>query len=91
MQEMAERGDGSSKFGLLTHVPKPHTSYHDFRDYDPYYFGVSPEERFADCVWPKNPFKLDTPDYQKLSAKCKEEVVWQNILMDSTREGFFTG
>ena len=91
-QEMAERApDGKSKFGVLDHEPKPHTSFHDFRDYDPYYYGVSPEERFADCVWPKNPFKLDHPDYNKLSAKCKEEVVWQNILMDETREGFFTG
>ena len=26
-----------------------------------------------------------------MSAKCKEEVVWKNVLMDQTREGFYTG
>jgi len=56
-------GDGASVFGAKSHVPVPHESYHDFRDYDPDFFGVSADEHFADCVWPKNPFKLDTPDY----------------------------
>ena len=69
-------GEEAGKFGVLEHKPKPHETFHDFRDYDPYYYGHDPDEHFEDCVWPKNPLKLDTPDYQYLSAKCKEEVVW---------------
>jgi len=63
-KEMAEFGDGASKFGKVVHTKAvPHTSYHDFRDYDPYFYGVSPEERFADCKWPKDLFRLHTPEY----------------------------
>ena len=63
IREEKAMGDGASVFGEKTHEPIPHESYHDFRDYDPDYYGVSADEYYADCVWPKNPFKLDTPDY----------------------------
>ena len=63
MRELALFKDDASKFGLIEHVPKPHDSYKDFRDYDPYRYKVSADELFADCVWPKNPFKLDTAYY----------------------------
>ena len=56
ISEEKKMGDGASSFGEKTHTPIPHESFHDFRDYDPDYFGVSAEEHFADCVWPKNPF-----------------------------------
>ena len=34
---------------------------------------------------------LDTPEYQALSAKCKEELIWRLTLQDPRREGFFRG
>ena len=84
-----EKARAGGEFGLEEHEPIPHKQFFDYRDYDPYYYGDG--DRFADCVWPKDQLQLDTPEYQNLSAKCKEEVIWQNILMDSVREKFFTG
>lgn len=63
LREKAALGDGSSVFGEVEHELNPHDSWKDFRDYDPMYYGVSAEQHFADCKWPENPFKLDTPDY----------------------------
>ena len=34
---------------------------------------------------------LDTKEYQALSAKCKEELIWRLTLQDPRREGFFRG
>lgn len=63
IREETAMGDGSSSFGAKSHKAVPHTSYHDFRDYDPEFYGMSPEEYYADCVFPQDPFKLDTPEY----------------------------
>lgn len=63
ISEEKRMGDGASSFGGRTHVPVPHTSYYDYRDYDPEYYGKPAEELYAECVWPENKFKLDTPEY----------------------------
>jgi hypothetical protein len=34
---------------------------------------------------------LDTPEYQAMSAMCKEELIWKKLLTDGTRQMFFTG
>lgn len=34
---------------------------------------------------------LDTPDYQELSAFCKQEIIWTNVIKDRTPERFFVG
>lgn len=34
---------------------------------------------------------LDRPEYQAMSAMCKEELIWQNCLEDGTRLRFFKG
>ena len=61
IREERRMGDGASVFGVKSHEAVPHTSYYDFRDYDPDYYGMSPEEYYADCVFPEDHFKLDTP------------------------------
>lgn len=55
--------DGASKWGEAEHELKPYDSWKDFRDYDPLYYGMGADEWFADCKWPADPFKLNTPDY----------------------------
>ena len=34
---------------------------------------------------------LDTPQYQALSAACKEEIIWNKCIADRTPERFFVG
>ena len=34
---------------------------------------------------------LDTPEYQALSACCKEEIIWINSIIDRSPERFFVG
>ena len=74
--------------------------FHDFRDYEPDKYGGA--DIFSDCHWPKGTLDkhsqiintmpdLDTPEYQALSAKCKEELIWRLTLQDPRREGFFKG
>jgi hypothetical protein len=62
---------------------------YDWREYEPnLYEGKDP---YTECHYSGDKNTLDTPEYQSLSAMCKEEIVWQNILTDGTRERFFTG
>ena len=77
------------------HQKIPADSYFDWRDYEPdRYGGTNP---YHGCVWPKTTDRhgitehLDTKEYQALSALCKSEVVWRNILSDIQREDFFVG
>lgn len=62
---------------------------YDWREYEPdLYDGKNP---YGNCVFPEDRDHLDTPEYQSMSAMCKEELIWQNILGDGTRERFFKG
>ena len=77
------------------HRKIPADQYHDWRDHDPErYGGTNP---YRKCVWPKTTDEhgftehLDSQEYQALSALCKSEVVWRNILSDVQREDFFVG
>lgn len=74
--------------------------FHDFRDYDNEY--PKDHDHFRDCKWPKGTLdrysnivntmpNLDTPEYQILSARCKQELIWRLTLQDPRREGFFVG
>ena len=63
LREKAVMDDGSSEWGVSYHETIPHETWMDFRDYDPMYYGMSADEHYADCKWPKNPLKLDTDDY----------------------------
>lgn len=74
--------------GQTDHEPQPHADWYDWRTHDPTRF---PKDIYDDCKWPKDVKNLDTPEYQMLSAKCKEELVWRNCLEDETRELFFVG
>ena len=63
---------------------------YDWREYAPdLHKGVDP---YAHCPMKAGDRKhLDGPEYQSMSAECKEEMIWQNILGDGTRQHFFTG
>ena len=63
---------------------------YDWREYKPdLHKGVDP---YADCPVKAEELKhLDGPEYQAMSAMCKEELIWQKILSDGTRQKFFTG
>lgn len=45
------------------------------------------------CHFPEDADSVlfDTPEYQKLSAFCKEEMIWRMVLSDRRRERFYTG
>lgn len=62
--------------------------FYDWRDYEPHLYKDDP---YAYCVWPKNTDHLDTPEYQALSALCKEELIWRLSLKDERRERFYAG
>ena len=34
---------------------------------------------------------LDTPEYQALSAKCKQDIIWDNCISNRDPERFFIG
>lgn len=34
---------------------------------------------------------LDTAEYQAMSAKCKQELIWKRVKQDDTPERFFVG
>jgi len=74
--------------GQTDHGAQPHEGWYDWRSNDPTRF---PKDLYDACKWPKEVKNLDTPEYQALSALCKEEVVWRNCLEDETRELFFVG
>ena len=61
--------------GQTDHTPKPHTSTYDWREYDPKRYSFDP---YAKCNFPEGEMrkKLDTPQYQNMSAMCKEELIW---------------
>lgn len=63
--------------------------WRDWRDYDPYRYGG--EDPYAHCKFPEDTENLDTPEYQALSAICKEELIWQKILEDGRKEKFYVG
>mmetsp|Transcript_35266 Transcript_35266/g.43129 ORF Transcript_35266/g.43129 Transcript_35266/m.43129 type:complete len:331 (+) Transcript_35266:183-1175(+) len=63
--------------------------YHDWRDYDADVYGG--KDPYAECVYPQDTEQLDTPDYQALSAICKDELIWTKVLQDTRRERFYTG
>ena len=63
--------------------------YYDWRDYEPNkYEGKDP---YAHCVYPEDQTHLDTAEYQALSAVCKEELIWKQVLRDERRERFYKG
>ena len=63
--------------------------FHDWRDYEPDLFGG--KDPYAHCVYPADTDHLDTPEYQALSAICKEELLWKLVLQDTRRERFYAG
>ena len=63
--------------------------FHDWRDYAPNQFGG--KDPYAHCVYPEDTSHLDTPEYQALSAICKEELIWKLVLQDTRRERFYAG
>lgn len=62
--------------------------FRDWRDYDP---NLHPYDYYSECKFPEETKHLDTEEYQRMSAKCKEELVWQKTLSDGRRERFYTG
>lgn len=49
-----------SKPGQTDHIAVPHIHTHDFRHYEPNKFDY---DVYSHCKWPKDPKKLDTPEY----------------------------
>ena len=79
----------NSKDGTVEGKDKHVGRTYDWREYEPeLYGGVDP---FAHCEWPADTEHLDTPEYQALPAICKQEIIWQKILQDGTRQRFFVG
>lgn len=63
--------------------------FYDWREYEPELYGYS--DPYAHCVYPKDTDNLDTPEYQAMSAVCKEELIWSKVLIDERRERFYAG
>ncbi len=63
--------------------------FYDWRDYHADKFGGV--DQYADCVFPEDDTHLDTEEYQSLSAKCKQELIWKHVLVDERRERFYKG
>ena len=81
--------DEETKRGLINKKDEHVGKFYDWREYEPMlHDGVDP---YKHCHWPEGIEDFDTPQYQSLSAKCKEELIWKKVLEDGTREKFFTG
>lgn len=50
-----------------------------------------PENQNGDCPDMSDRRHLDQPDYQALSAYCKQQIIWKNVIQDTTPERFFIG
>jgi hypothetical protein len=70
-------------------VNRDNGRFYDWRDYEPDLYGG--KDPYADCVFPKDTSHLDTPEYQAMSALCKNELMWKLVLPDKRRERFYTG
>ena len=89
------RKEENSKEGQPEIIPnRTDGRFHDLRDYyeKDHWVLVDFLDRLEDCPLQEElTFHLDTPKYQSLSALCKEEIIWQRILMDTRRERFYNG
>ena len=56
----------------------------EFFDYEaPYYEEPCPDMSELE--------HFDTPEYQAMSAKCKQDLIWSRVIEDRTPERFFVG
>ena len=80
---------GSSEFGQVEYG-------HALQNYDGVPSHAKPQNYHneqSDCdveKW-KKVKHLDTPDYQALSAWCKQQLIWERVNRDYTPEKFYTG
>ena len=69
--------------------PDPHAQQHPHPDlYSPPHQDDSYDP--GHCPEWKNE-NLDTPDYQALSAACKQQIMWKRVIADREPQKFFVG
>ena len=51
----------------------------------------APEEKYEECPKLAHDEHLDTPEYQAMSAYCKQQLIWKKVIEDRTPERFFVG
>lgn len=62
---------------------------HEEPSYEPEY--KAPAADYQECPDMEHLEHFDTPEYQSMSAYCKQQLIWKRVIEDRTPERFFVG